>query len=39
MYVPNRVAESSRFDSLDNQIVGKNQYVLVSFASHGEGRR
>jgi hypothetical protein len=31
MYVPNRIPESSRFDLLDDQIVGENKYVLVSF--------
>jgi len=39
MYVPNRISESSRFDLLNDQIVGKNKYILVSFASYGEGGR
>jgi hypothetical protein len=39
MYVPNRIPESSRFDLLTDQIVGKNKYVLVSLASYGEGGR
>jgi hypothetical protein len=37
MYVANRIPESSRFDLLNDQIVGKNKYILVSFASHDEG--
>ena len=34
MYVQtrNRIPESSRFDLLNDQIVGKNKYILVSFA-------
>lgn len=39
MYVTNRIPESSRFDLLNDQIVGKNKYVLVSFPSYGEGGR
>lgn len=40
MYVPNRIPESCRFDLLnDDQIVGKNKYILVSFASYGESGR
>ena len=37
MYVPKRIPESSSFDLLNDQIVGKNRYILVSFASYGEG--
>jgi hypothetical protein len=39
MYVPNRIPESCRFDLLNDQIVGKNKYILVSFPSYGEGAR
>jgi hypothetical protein len=37
MYVPNRTPESCHLDLLNDQIVGKNKYILVSFASYGEG--
>jgi len=39
MYVQNRILKSSRYDSLNDQIVGRNKYVLVSFASYVEGGR
>ncbi len=36
MYVLIHIAESRRFDLVNDQIVGKNKYVLVSFASYGK---